>query len=234
MDSAISGTLTVVTSAAAVLACVPLFASAACTVCSCLVKGPQALCCELSRASGIGLAVSAAHPMALHTLKPGSGGPKTSPVRWQSSCEQRERGRRSEHLRAGLRRALRRAGGGDTVGSTWLGEGRKPNGMTSKWGWARAAKGGEEGVVRELLKLQQGPVLTSRVQPESPIGRQAPSACTSPPSNSAHPTANEALRPHNTHTPSDTKTTGRAAVAMSSKKHVLYAAARAPPAARRN
>jgi hypothetical protein len=43
----------------------------------------------------------------------------------------------------------------------------------------------------------------------------------------------EALRPHITHTPSSTHSTGRAAVAMSSKKHVLYAAAPAPPAAAR-
>ncbi|KAJ4984900.1 complex 1 protein [Stagonosporopsis vannaccii] len=45
--------------------------------------------------------------------------------------------------------------------------------------------------------------------------------CTSGRAAREAPVDNEALRPHITHTPSSTHTTGRAAVAMSSKKHVL-------------
>jgi len=72
MDSAISGTLTVVTSAAAMLVAISFRVLLQQTIASCLVEGPETLCCELSRSSIIGLATPLHRSMALRTLKPGS------------------------------------------------------------------------------------------------------------------------------------------------------------------
>ncbi len=78
MDSAISGTLTVVTSAAATLAVRSSCVSPKPTIASCLIEGPKALGRELSRSSSIGLATPLHQSMALRTLKPGSGDRKRS------------------------------------------------------------------------------------------------------------------------------------------------------------
>ncbi|KAJ8110700.1 hypothetical protein OPT61_g6528 [Boeremia exigua] len=72
-------------------------------------------------------------------------------------------------------------------------------------------------------RKRRAPVLTSRIDHAEEWGLSANRAKHIHLSRTAaqHHDDNEALRPHITHNPSSTHTTGRAAVAMSSKKHVL-------------